>query len=149
MDFAHDKHREAYEKTGQYLQTIFGGVLHTFEEVPGFAVPYGSAIAFIRVLSWRDEAVVCTRSYVVTNIEHTPELMEFLLRTNANFVFGAFGFDEDGDITFEHTVLATHMDIDELRDSVHAVLVTADEFDDRITQRFGGMRALDRSRVSP
>jgi hypothetical protein len=149
MEFAHDKHREAYEKAKQYLQTLWGNAMHVFDEVPGFAVAQGSAIAFIRVLPWRDEAVVCTRSYVVTDIEHTPELMEFLLRTNANFVFGAFGFDEDGDITFEHTILATHMDLDELRDSVLAVLVTADEFDDRITQRFGGMRALDRARAIP
>ncbi|MGD9519226.1 MAG: YbjN domain-containing protein [Armatimonadota bacterium] len=149
MDFAHDRHREAYFKTKQYLETIFGSMLYCFDEIPGFAVPHGSAIAFVRVLPWHDQAVVCTRSYVVSNIEHTPELMEFLLTTNANFVFGAFGLDEDGDITFEHTILSTHMDVDELRDSVYAVLVTADEFDDQITQRFGGIRALDRSRTAP
>jgi hypothetical protein len=146
MQFKHDKHREAYEKTKEYLHAAFGPLVHDLEEVPGFAVPYGSAIAFVRVLPWRDEAVVCTRAYVVMGVEHTPELMEFLLRSNADFVFGAFGFDEDGDITFEHTILATHMDRDELRDSVLAVLVTADQFDDRITERFGGLRALDRMR---
>ncbi|MBC7286928.1 MAG: YbjN domain-containing protein [Armatimonadetes bacterium] len=149
MEFKHNAHREAYEKTKQYLLDSFGSLVHVFEEVPGFALPYGSAVAFIRVLPWRDEAVVCTRAYVVTGVEHTPELMEFLLRSNADFVFGAFGFDEDGDITFEHTILATHMDPDELRDSVMAVLWTADTFDDQIVQRFGGVRALDKMRGIP
>ncbi len=149
MEFAHEAHQEAYEKTKQYLQDAFGPLVHVFEEVPGFAIPYGSAVAFVRVLPWRDEAVVCTRAYVVTGVEHSQELFEFLLRSNADFVFGAFGIDEDGDITFEHTILATHMDLDELRDSVMAVLWTADQFDDQIVERFGGMRALDRMRGGP
>lgn len=142
MDFAHDQHRQAYDKTRRYLKDAFGEAVHEFEEFPGFAVPYGSAVAFVRVLPWRDEAVVSTRSYVVTGVSHSEELMEFLLRANADFVFGAFGFDEDGDVTFEHTILATEMAPDELRDSVLAVLVTADQYDDIIVERFGGSTAL-------
>ena len=149
MEFKHEAHREAYEKTRQYLTDAFGPIVHVFEEVPGFAIPYGSAVAFVRVLPWRDEAVVCTRAYVVTDIEHSPELYQFLLRSNADFVFGAFGIDEDGDITFEHTILATHMDPDELKDSVMAVLWTADHYDDQIVEQFGGLRALDKMRGAP
>ena len=144
MEFKHQAHREAYEKTKEYLLDMWGSAVNILDEVPGFALTYGSAVVFVRVLPWRDEAVVCSRSYVVMDIEHTPELMEFLLRTNADFVFGAFGFDSDGDITFEHTILATHMDRDELRDSVLAVAVTADEYDDRIVEQFGGITAYDK-----
>ncbi len=142
MEFVHEAHEQAYENAKQYLKEAFGEAVHEFEEFPGFAIPYGSAVAFIRVLPWQDEAVVCTRSYVVSGVQHTPELMEFLLRANADFVFGAFGFDEDGDVTFEHTILATEMTPAALRDSVLAVLITADEYDDIIAERFGGSPAL-------
>jgi hypothetical protein len=57
--------------------------------------------------------------------------------------FGAFGVDKDGDIIFEHTIVGSTIDKEELKSSVKAVLSVADHYDDDIVSRWGGKRALD------
>jgi hypothetical protein len=108
---------------------------------------HGSAFAQIGVFPWGDDdALITTRSYVVTGIELTAELMRFLLHENAGMRFGAFGIDEDGDVIFEHSIVGSTCDQRELESSVTAVAATADEYDDRIVSRWGGERALDQIR---
>jgi hypothetical protein len=87
---------------------------------------------------------VVVRAYVVTDVEITPELMHFLLRENNIMRYGAFGLDKDDDIFFEHSIVGSTLDKEELMASVMAVLQTADKYDDQIRQRWGGRRALDR-----
>jgi hypothetical protein len=107
----------------------------------------GSALVEVFVFPWgTDEAIINTRSYVVTGTELTPDLMRFLLRENSNMRFGAFGIDDNGDVLFEHTIVGSTCDKIELESSVNAVLEIADDYDDKIVERWGGMRALDRIR---
>lgn len=74
------------------------------------------------------------------------ELMKFLLRENDRMRFGAYGLDEDEDIFFEHTIVGSTCDKEELKASVVAVVMTADDADDKIIAKWGGQRAVDRGR---
>jgi len=69
--------------------------------------------------------------------------MQFLLRKNDDMRFGAFGLDRDMDIFFEHTIVGSTCDKEELRATVMAVLQTADKYDDEIVAKWGGERAVD------
>ena len=127
------------------MKDLFGEMCHVDAERPVFRVAKGSAAASIVVVPWSDDdAVINVRSYVVTGAETTPELMRFLLTQNDKFRFGAFGLDSDGDIFVEHTIVGSGADRNELRASILAILVIADEFDDQIQERWGGLRAIDR-----
>jgi hypothetical protein len=58
--------------------------------------------------------------------------------------FGAFGMDQENDIFFKHSIAGLTADKSELRAAIMAVANTADEYDDKITSRWGGRRATDR-----
>jgi hypothetical protein len=116
---------------------------------PAFIIQVGTTLTHIVVAPWgSDDSVVMVRSYVVYQAELVPELMEFLLRENDTKRFGAFGIDRDGDIFFEHSIVGTSCDKGELRASALAVVSTADEYDEQIVQRWGGMREVDRWKKS-
>ncbi|MFN5980493.1 MAG: T3SS (YopN, CesT) and YbjN peptide-binding chaperone 1, partial [Pseudanabaena sp.] len=85
-----------------------------------------------------------TRSYVVVGSELKPDLMRYLLEENAKMIFGAFGISPDNEILFEHSIIGSTCNIKELEVSVKAVMEIADEYDDKIVNRWGGKRALDR-----
>jgi len=150
IQFKTDAQRACYEKVRQWLTETFGPTVRVRENAPVFDVWVnlalgGSALAHVGVHPWgEDDATVVVRAYVVTDVEITPELMHFLLRENDDMRYGAFGLDEDDDIFFEHSIVGSTLDKEELMASVRAVLQTADKYDDQIRQRWGGRRALDR-----
>lgn len=145
MEFKTEAQKAVWEKTKTYASEIFGEMASIRDDRLTFVVTRGSAFAATIVLPWGDDdATVCTRSYVVTSINKTFELMDFLLSVNNDVRFGAFGLDADGDVFFEHTVVGSTLDKAELRASVMAVLATADSYDDQIVAKFGGLRATDR-----
>ncbi len=147
MEFKTQAQKACYEKVVAWMKELFGAFALPREDAPAVAVLSGSAIAQTVVLPWgEDDAVICTRAYVVMGAELTPDLMHFLLRENADMRFGAFGVDDDNDIFFEHSIVGSTADKNELKASVMAVLRTADEYDDLIVSRWGGKRALDRLR---
>jgi hypothetical protein len=137
-----------FAKILPWLEALPNELTHDQDaEHPTVYIASGSACALVEVLPWGDhEAVVNTRSYVVTQAKLAPELMEYLLRENDRLLFGAFGLDEDGDIFLNHAILGSECDRIELETSVKAVLAIADEYDDAIVERWGGHRALDRAR---
>jgi type III secretion system-like peptide-binding chaperone len=147
MEFQSQAQQTCYEKVSAWMKELFGEFAVLREESPLIGVMVGSALAQTAVFPWReDEAVVCTRAYVVTKIELTQDLLQYLLRENADMRFGAFGVDSDGDILFEHSIVGSSCDKNELKASVMAVVMTADQYDDDIVSRWGGQRALDQMR---
>jgi len=145
MEFRSEAQRACYEKIAPWVKEIFGEFAVARSDRPSFGVVVGSAFTGIAVLPWGDDdAVISTRSYVVTKVELTPELMRYLLERNDSMRFGAFGVDSDGDIFFEHAIVGSSCDRNELKASVFAVAMTADRFDDEIVARWGGQRAVDR-----
>jgi len=81
------------------------------------------------------------RVFAITNvgIAVTPELGLFLARLNFGLMFGRFALDaEHAAIWFDETLLGEHVSDEELRFTIEVVAATADEWDDRLKQMFGG-----------
>lgn len=145
MEFESDVQKQVYEKVAGYMRDIFGEQARARPDRPVHLVQLGSTLTHVVVAPWGDdEAVVMVRAYVVYQADLVPELLLFLLKENDSKRFGAFGVDGDGDIFFEHSIVGSTCDKVELKASVMAVVWTADQYDDQIMQRWGGMREVDR-----
>ena len=145
MEFETKAQEEVYRKVEGYLKELFGEMVRPMPDKPKFiTMPMGSAIAYVGIIPWtEDEAVINIRSYVVTDAEIDDELMHFLLQKNGEVIFGAFGLDSDDDIFFDHTILGSTCDKEEIAHSIMSVLSVADKYDDEIRSRWGGNRAID------
>jgi hypothetical protein len=145
--FKNKAQKGAYEKVGKYLKEYFGEMFSSAEDKPIYQGLIGSAIVNVIVYSWGDDdAVVNVRSCCVMDLDElAPDLLEHLLRENFKFRFGAFSIDPDGDINFEHTIVGSTLDKGELVASVRAVSRIADQYDDIITARWGGVTGLQKS----
>lgn len=147
MEFETEAQKICFEKVAPWITELFGGSVLRNPDRPVLGVLEGSAFAQIGVFPWGGEdATITTRAWVVTDVELSDELLLFLLRENGGMHFGAFGLDDEGDIFFEHSIVGSTCDRKELESSVVAVLRTADEYDDRIVERWGGRRSLDQIR---
>ncbi|MDY7021159.1 MAG: YbjN domain-containing protein [Cyanobacteriota bacterium] len=145
MKFETSQQETCYEKVEAWMRELYGKFPSPKKDVPGFSLFMGSAQVDVLVFAWGGtDAIITTCSSVVTGVKLTPDLMQFLLRENYNMRFGAFAVDEQGDIVFEHTIVGSTCDKPELKASVNAVLKIADDYDDKIVERWGGKRALDR-----
>ncbi len=85
---------------------------------------------------------VIVRVFAITNVGMTvaPELGLFLARLNFRLMFGRFALDaEHAAIWFDETLLGDQLSDEALRFTVGIVASTADEWDDRLQQMFGGV----------
>jgi hypothetical protein len=81
------------------------------------------------------------RVFAITNVavSVTPELGLFLARLNFGLMFGRFALDaEHQSIWFDETLLGDQFRDEELRFTIQVVADTADHWDDRLKQMFGG-----------
>jgi hypothetical protein len=81
------------------------------------------------------------RVFAITNVgvSVTPDLGLFLARMNFGLMFGRFALDaEHRAIWFDETLLGETFSDEELRFTVQVVASTADQWDDRLKQMFGG-----------
>lgn len=144
MQFDSDAHKICYEKVAGYMKELFGEFALNHSEIPQFAVRIGSAFITINIMPWgTDDSVIAVHAWVVRKPEITPELMKYLLQENNSIRFGAFGMDNENDIFFQHTIVGSTCDKNELNASVRAVMYTADKYDDEIIARWGGQRSSD------
>jgi hypothetical protein len=84
---------------------------------------------------------VVVRGFAITNVgvSVTPELGLFLARLNFGLMFGRFALDvEHQSIWFDETLLGDQFTDEELRFTIEVVAGTADQWDDRLKQMFGG-----------
>jgi len=136
--------RAIFEKIQRYLQQLFG---ESVEQPTGEArclLAKGSARAEVTVEPWgEDEAAITVRSVVIRGADLCPELLSFLLRENHQFRLGGFAINADGAIVLQHAIVGSTCDKKELDASVSAVLLIADEYDDKIRAKWGGVRAID------
>lgn len=87
------------------------------------------------------DAQVVIRVFAITNIgvAVTPELGLFLARLNFGLMFGRFALDtEHQSIWFDETLLGEQFREEELHFAIRMVAGTADDWDDRLKQMFGG-----------
>ena len=145
MKFETAMQEACYDKVSTWMRELYGKFPCPRHDAPELTLFMGSALIEVLVHPWNgDDAIISARSSVVTGVELTPDLMRFLLRENSDMRFGAFGVNDRGDIIFEHSIVGSTCDRPELEASVNAVLAIADDYDDKIVERWGGMRALDR-----
>jgi hypothetical protein len=141
MNFDSDAQKVTYEKILPWMKELFGIFIKIQPDIPGFGLNIGSAFVHISVQPWGEEnSVITSRSYLVKGANITPDFMHFLLRENETMRFGAFGIDEDGDVFFQHTIVGSNCSQEDLKSSILAVGYTADQYDEKIVERWGGVR---------
>jgi hypothetical protein len=148
MEFKSESHKKVHEKTRNYLRSLFGEV-NVKAMGDTFALQEGSTFVYVRVFPIGEKkAGVEVFSYVVMDVEVTPELMRYLLTYNLRLILGAFGMSlgegDRGSVLLTHTILGDSMDREELYASVSAIARVADDTDDQIVTAFGGKTALDK-----
>ncbi len=111
-----------------------------------YVVKQGSAYVMINIVPWgNDKAMVRCVAQLVKGINMNEELAIQLLQLNAHLRFGAFAFDPVGDLVlFIHSILGgATLDPDELMATLSDVALIADEYDDKLADRYGGQRMQD------
>ena len=143
-EFSTKAQRTCYEKVAGYGRELFGELFRPGEKPPTFYLRFGSAKVGVSVTAWGDDdAVIDVWSWVVTKVEVTDDLMEYLLRENYDRRFGALSLDKDNDIHYCHKIAGASCNKNELKASMMAVATAADEYDDVIKARWGGKRWFD------
>jgi hypothetical protein len=144
VQFQCEAQRLTYERVRTFMEQEWGR-FGSHPTQPYFALDRGSARAVVRIDPWHErDAIVRVISWVVTGARTSdPTLLRFLLDCNHTALFGAFGLDPEGDVFFTHSMVGSTLDREELVASVESVLEIADQYDDEIQRRWGGMRALD------
>lgn len=145
MEFQTPAQQACYTRVSIWVEEFFSHIPWEKLDDPGFGLFMGSAWVEVRILPWHEDTIINIRSTVVSGAHLTPELLHFLLRQNGQVLFGAFSLSPEDNITFEHTIMGSTCDVEELQASVFAVLKVADQYDDQIVARWGGERALDQT----
>ena len=111
-----------------------------------YVIKQGSAYVMISVVPWgENKAMVRCASQLVKGVDVDGPLAMQLLELNGHLRFGAFAMDSlEHTIIFTHTILGgTTLDPEELQATLRDVALIADEYDDKLMQKYGGQRMLD------
>jgi hypothetical protein len=127
------------ERVERILTALIGGTPETDPD-GDFQLPIGDVNVTVAPRALPDGPVI-VRIFAVTNVHVTvaPELGLVLARLNFGLMFGRFALDTTHNaIWFDETLLGEQFSDEELRFAVQVVASTADEWDDRLKQMFGG-----------
>jgi hypothetical protein len=106
-----------------------------------YVIKQGSTLVMVSVHPWRQtHAVVRLVAQLVKGVSMEVQLALELLEINAVLRFGAFAFVPAGDvILFCHTMADRELsDEEEFMGTIRDFAIVADDYDDRITARYGG-----------
>lgn len=143
--FQHETHEATYHQVQEWLPDFFDDPYHD-EETDHFYVSYGSTVLEISVEAYGpQESVVKIMSYCAQGVDLSEELMTTLLELNQIQPFGSFSLVEN-DVFLSHAIFGRDLQPRGLLSAIAAVAEQADDFDDRIVDRFGGQTALERIR---
>lgn len=149
LDVAHGSHkteREAQLKLTLARTRIDSIVTDVIGHAPeqdsdgDYVLPIDDVHIMIAPRATPDGQIVI-RIFAITNVgvAVTPELGLFLSRLNFGLMFGRFALDaEHSSVWFDETLLGEQFREEELRFAISVVSSTADSWDDRIKQMFGG-----------
>jgi hypothetical protein len=112
-----------------------------------YVIKQGSSYVMVNIVPFGEErALVRCAAQLVKGVNMEERLAVELLHLNAQLRFGAFGYDPDNRLVmFLHTILGgPTLDADELLATLTDVAIIADEYDDKIIEKYGGqtMREL-------
>ena len=134
---------EVFHKVKEYLKELFDEPYHDPEN-NHFYVRYGTTVLEISVEPYgTEEAVVTIMSYCVQDVDVEEELLVGLLELNHQLSFGHFSL-VGTDIFFAHSLFGRSLDARDLLRAITALATLADDYDDRIVERYGGQTALER-----
>lgn len=122
------------------LQEIFGS--YRVDKDGDFMIDHDGTMTWIRPVPWAEDQTI-VRIWSITNVgvRVDPELTKFLVTENGKVVFGGFSLDESKPaVLFAHTLLGDFLQKKELEVAIAAVVVTANQYDDMIKERFGGTK---------
>jgi hypothetical protein len=149
LDVAHGSHRLEHEarqnlaEARTRIEAIVTDVLGKPAERDDdgdYILPIGEVHITVAPRSAPNGQVVI-RIFAITNVavQVTPELGLFLARLNFGLMFGRFALDAvHRSIWFDESLLGKGFREEELRFAIRMVASTADEWDDRLKQMFGG-----------
>lgn len=134
---------ETFRRVEEYLGELFEAPYHDPEN-DHLYVRYGTTVLEISVEPYGpDEAVAVIMSYCVQGVEPEEELLLGLLELNHQMACGSFSL-VGNDIFFSYSLFGRSLQPRDLLRGIEAVANVADEYDDRIVERYGGQTALDR-----
>ena len=136
---------EVYRQVKQYLDELVDEHFDDAEHCD-FYLKYGSTVLEISIDPYEeDDAVIEVLAFCVQGVEPTFDLMQELLRLNAEVLLG--GFSMDGrDIFFSHSFLGRRLRPEQLIASLDTVASISDEYDEQLVEAYGGETALERLR---
>ncbi|MFP5328236.1 MAG: T3SS (YopN, CesT) and YbjN peptide-binding chaperone 1 [Acidimicrobiia bacterium] len=150
IDLQHGSHRAQVERERlrQSILERVRGVLASVIDMAtvevdddgDFTFPYESTRVFVGVRALHSGPLVI-RVFAITNmnVEPSPGLGLFLATTNFTLAFGRFSLDAHNNaVWFEHNLPGEAFADEELALIVRMVAQTANEFDGRIQEMFGG-----------
>lgn len=111
-----------------------------------YVVKQGSAYVMVNIVAWDDDkALVRCVALIAKNLDLEGSLAIELMQLNATLRFGAFAYDKAGQqVLFIHSILGGHtLDSEELVATLRDVALIADEYDDKLVDRYGGQRMQD------
>lgn len=109
-----------------------------------FYLKFGSTLLEISITPFEeDNAVIAILAYCVQGVDPTFELCRELLALNSELPLGAFSV-VGNDVYFSHSFLGRKLQAEQLIASLSSVAAIADEYDEKIVERFGGETALER-----
>jgi hypothetical protein len=111
-----------------------------------YVIKQGSAYVMINVVPWGpNKAMVRCTAQLVKGVDVDGGLAQQLLELNAHLRFGAFAWEKlDKTVLFTHTILGgTTLDPEELMATLRDVALIADEYDDKLMNKYGGQRMID------
>ena len=143
MQFEHEIHEETFQKVEEYLGELFDEP-YLDPEGGHFYVRFGTTVLEISVEAYGgEEAMVTIMSYCVQDVELEEELLTGLLELNHQLPFGSFSM-VGNDIFFSHSLFGRNLEPRDLLRAVTSVAEVADDYDDRIVERYGGQTALEK-----
>jgi hypothetical protein len=138
---------EVYRQVKTYLDEL---VEEHFDDAShcDFYLKYGSTVLEISIDPFEeDDAVIEVLAFCVQGVEPSFELMQELLRLNAEVPLGAFSLC-DQDIFFSHGFLGRRLRPEQLIASLDSVASISDIYGEKLVARYGGETALERLRSS-
>lgn len=111
-----------------------------------YVIKQGSAYVMINIVPWgKDRAMVRCTAQLVKGINVDAKLAMQLLELNGMLRFGSFAYNPaEETVLFIHTILGgATLDPDELLATLRDVALVADDYDDKLVDKYGGQRMLD------
>jgi hypothetical protein len=128
------------DKVQTYLRELVGRF--EVDEDGDYSFRDGSARLFVSVSELGERAVVDIWSILALDVPESPELYEFVATTSYRFGSLLARKQDDGKlrVLLTHSLLGDFLDPDELKMAAVMIGTTADDVDDEVRSRFGGVR---------